>query len=559
MKKATREDLDHMQASARAMRRADGWIKVGLGTSGVAAGADRILRLAEEEIAKRGLDVQVRRAGGIGMDYAEPLVEIHAAGPPRTMYGQVDEAALLRLIEEHIVGRRVVEEMVVPGVAELGYEEDPALGPQGKQRRVVLRNCGIIDPTSLDDYLARGGYMALRRALFDLGPEGTIDEIRRSGLRGRGGAGFPTGLKWATTRAAKGAEKFVICNGDEGDPGAYMDRSVLEGDPHSVIEGMLIAGFAIGATSGYFYIRAEYPLAVERIEVALRQAHRLGLVGKDILGSGYSLDLEVRLGAGAFVCGEETALIASVEGLRGTPRPRPPYPSIKGLWGMPTCINNVETLANIAPIVTRGAEWFAAMGLGKSTGTKVFALTGKVRRTGLVEIPMGTTIREIVEEIGGGALPGRRLKAVQTGGPSGGVIPEKHFDAPVTYESLQELGSIMGSGGMIVMDDSDSMFEIARFYMGFSVDESCGKCAPCRVGTRQMQLLLDKIAAGEGTRSDLDALHRVGHAMRKASLCGLGQSAPNPVLSTLRYYGEEYDRLLRPEAATHVASNADVA
>ncbi len=414
-----------------------------------------------------------------------------------------------------------------------------ALEKKNKQLRIVLRNCGILDPESLDDYIASDGYQGLARAL-ELGPEKAIEEMKKSGLRGRGGAGFPTWLKWDLTRKVKGDLKYIICNGDEGDPGAYMDRSVLEGDPHSVIEGMMIGAFAVGASIGYFYIRAEYPLAVERIQKAIKQCYERGLLGKDILGSKFSFDIEIRLGAGAFVCGEETALIASIEGLRGYPRPRPPFPSVKGLWGRPTVINNVETLANVPHIFLKGGEEFGRVGTETSRGTKVFALTGKVRNSGLVEVPMGITLREIVFDIGGGVLDNRAIKAIQTGGPSGGVIPEPYFDTPVEYESLQRLGSIMGSGGMIVMDENDCMVDISKFYLGFCVDESCGKCAPCRVGGKQMLALLNKIAAGKGAEEDLGRLSLISQAMQKASLCGLGQTAPNPVISTMKYFLDEY-------------------
>ncbi|MCX8043051.1 MAG: NADH-quinone oxidoreductase subunit NuoF [Desulfobacterota bacterium] len=411
--------------------------------------------------------------------------------------------------------------------------------PRAYQLRLVLKNCGRIDPESIDDYIAHDGYRALSAAL-QAGPDTVIREITASGLRGRGGGGFPTGLKWSMTRSTPGNEKYMICNADEGDPGAYMDRSVLEGDPHAVIEGMLIAGFAIGASQGYFYIRAEYPLAIERVQKAIDQAHAYGLVGERIFGSDFSMDLEIRLGAGAFVCGEETALIASIEGKRGTPSPRPPYPSVKGLWGKPTCINNVETLANVPSIIRNGSAWFSRIGTENSKGTKVFAVTGKVRNSGLIEVPMGTTLRDIVFEIGGGTASGKRFKAVQTGGPSGGVIPEHLLDTPVDYDNLQKLGSIMGSGGMIVMDEDDCMVDIAKFYLKFCVDESCGKCAPCRIGGYQMLNLLENISRGNATLEDLERLRLIAKAMQKASLCGLGQTAANPVLSTLRYFEDEY-------------------
>lgn len=439
----------------------------------------------------------------------------------------------VNLEQKHIP--EIIEKILLKGekVSAVSFE------PKAKQLRIVLRNCGVIDPESLEDYIACDGYQGLARAL-ELGPEKVIEEMKKSGLRGRGGAGFPTWMKWNITRGVQGDEKYIICNGDEGDPGAYMDRSVLEGDPHSVIEGMMIGAIATGATKGFFYIRAEYPLAVERIQKGIDVCYARGLLGKNILGSSFSFDIEIRLGAGAFVCGEETALIASIEGLRGYPRPRPPFPSVKGLWGKPTVINNVETLANVPCILHKGGESFGKIGVEGSTGTKVFALTGKVRNSGLVEVPMGISLRDIVFEIGGGVLDNRGIKAIQTGGPSGGVIPEQFFDTPVGYESLQKLGSIMGSGGMIVLDENDCAVDISKFYLGFCVDESCGKCAPCRVGGTQMLAILKKISHGKAEEEDLSRLSQIAQAMQKASLCGLGQTAPNPVLSTLKYFMAEY-------------------
>jgi NADH:ubiquinone oxidoreductase subunit F (NADH-binding)/NAD-dependent dihydropyrimidine dehydrogenase PreA subunit len=415
-----------------------------------------------------------------------------------------------------------------------------ALEPNEKQLRIVLRNCGQIDPENFDDYIAADGYAALKKVITEYRPEQVFEQLKASGLRGRGGAGYPTWMKWNFARQVKAEQKYIVCNGDEGDPGAYMDRSVLEGDPHSVIEGMMIGAYAIGASQGYFYIRAEYPLAVERIQKAIAQAYEYGLLGKNILGTDFSFDVEIRLGAGAFVCGEETALLASIEGKRGTPQPRPPYPSIKGLWGKPTVINNVETLANIPVILLKGGAWFGKIGTEKSKGTKVFALTGKIKNSGLIEVPMGTTIRDIVYHIGGGMLASKGIKAVQTGGPSGGVIPKEFLDEPVDYENLQKLGSIMGSGGMIVMDEDDCLVDIAKFYLKFCVEESCGKCAPCRIGGFQMLSLLENITSGKGTASDLAKMRRIALAMQKASLCGLGQTASNPVLSTLKYFAAEY-------------------
>lgn len=479
-----------------------------------------------EELKRRGLAerVQVVRALDIGVYEEGAVVQLLPSG---VTYANVLAPDVARIVAESIEGGRVIEDL-------LWKTPD-------RQVRIVLRNCGDVDPDSIDDYLRRAsGYQGLRRALFESSPEQVIAELKTSALRGRGGAGFPTWMKWQLTRAQPAPQRYVICNGDEGDPGAFMDRSVLESDPHSVLEGMMIAGYAMGASKGYFYIRAEYPKAVERIERAIRQAREQGLLGKNILGSAFSFEAKVRLGAGAFVCGEETALIASIEGRRGSPSPRPPYPSVRGLWGMPTAINNVETLASIPAILLRGGAWFAGFGTETSRGTKVFAVTGKVRNAQLVEVPMGTTLREIIYEVCGGVLDQREIKAVQTGGPSGGVIPVQHLDTRVSYESLQQLGSIMGSGGMLVMDRTDSMVEVAKFYLKFCVDESCGKCAPCRIGGYQLLQILDRISRGRGSAGDLALIHRICQAMQRASLCGLGQTAPNPVLSTLRYFGEEY-------------------
>ncbi|MCK9265316.1 4Fe-4S binding protein [bacterium] len=418
--------------------------------------------------------------------------------------------------------------------------EDKLYSVKDKQFKIVLRNCGIINPEDIESYFEQGGYQGLKKVLFDYTPEESLAELKLSGLRGRGGGGFPVWMKWSFTRKETSDEKYVICNGDEGDPGAYMDRSVLEGDPHSVLEGMLIAGFLAGANKGFFYIRAEYPLAIQRVQKAIDDATKYGLLGEDILGSGFSFSVEIRLGAGAFVCGEETALIASVEGKRGSPSPRPPYPSVKGLWGKPTVINNVETLANIPVIFSKGGKWFSQIGSAESKGTKVFALTGKIKNSGLVEVPMGITLREIIYDIGGGVLNDNNIKAVQTGGPSGGVISKEYLDTPVDYENLQKLGSIMGSGGMIVIDENDCMVDLAKFYMNFCVDESCGRCAPCRIGTTQMFEYLDSISKGIATEEDISKLKNIAVAVKKTSLCGLGQTAPNPVLSTLRYFEEEY-------------------
>jgi len=416
----------------------------------------------------------------------------------------------------------------------------PEADPQSKQFKIVLRNAGYINPESIEDYIMRGGYSAVEKAIFAMTPDSLIAEVKASGLRGRGGAGFPTGLKWELTRREKDPVKYVICNADEGDPGAYMDRSIMEGDPHNLIEGMILGGYAIGSSQGFIYIRAEYPLAIERLEKALTAAREKGLLGKNILGSDFSFDIELRWGAGAFVCGEETALIASVEGKRGNPRPRPPFPSVSGLWNKPTFINNVETWANIPVIVEKGGAWFATIGTEKSKGTKVFAVTGKVKNPGLVEVPMGTTIREIVFDICGGINNGKKYKAVQTGGPSGGVIPEKFLDMQVDYETLQSIGSIMGSGGLIVMDEDDCMVDVNKFYLQFSVDESCGKCAPCRIGGKQILEILEKITKGNGEEKDVEKIKSIAMAMQKASLCALGQTTPNPVMSSLMYFEDEY-------------------
>jgi len=501
----------------------------------------------QEELKRRGLDdrVQVVRAFDLGIYDEGAAVQLLPSG---LTYTNVLAPDVARIVTESVEGGRVLDDL-------LWKTPD-------RQVRIVLRHCGEVDPDSADDYLRRAqGYQALAKALFELTPEQVIGEMKVSALRGRGGAGFPTWMKWQLTRAQPATQRYVICNGDEGDPGAFMDRSVLESDPHTVLEGMMIAAYAMGASKGYFYIRAEYPRAVERVQRAIDQARELGLLGKNILGSGFDFDAKVRLGAGAFVCGEETALIASIEGKRGSPSPRPPYPSVRGLWGMPTAINNVETLAIVPAILLNGGAWFASHGTETSKGTKVFAVTGKVRNAQLVEVPMGTTLRQIVYEVCGGVLDSREIKAVQTGGPSGGVIPASLLDTPVSYETLQQLGSIMGSGGMLIMDKGDSMVEVAKFYLKFCVDESCGKCAPCRIGGYQLLQVLDRISRGRGNAGDLAVIHRICHAMQKASLCGLGQTAPNPVLSTLRYFGEEYQAFIEggPSYARKVSGAAKAA
>ena len=606
------------------------FIKVGMDTGGIAAGAAEVLEIIRNEVAEQELDVPVKAVGSLGYSFIDPLVEIKIPGRPPTLYGNVTSEVAKQVVTEHLVNHRYLEDHVVVRRirgTEMGEEptraiivkdtsceggdktqffqasiqedlkyaklddsvqvvraldmgiygeglavklipsrvtycnvltrdiarivdeslkekkiiEDRICTREDPQKRIVLRNCGHIDPENLEDYLLRRGYQALARVLEGKSPEDAIDEIKTSGLRGRGGAGFPTWLKWNLTRKEEADQKYVICNADEGDPGAFMDRSILEGDPHSVLEGLMLAGYAIGASRGWFYIRAEYPLAIQRVQRAIEEAREAGLLGDNILGSGFRFDAEIRLGAGAFVCGEETALIASIEGKRGSPNPRPPFPSVKGLWEKPTSINNVETLAAVPAILDEdGADDFAAIGTEKSKGTKVFAVTGKVKNPQLVEVPMGTTLQDIVYSVCGGVQDDVPIKGVQTGGPSGGVIPEEYLETPVSYETLQELGSIMGSGGMLVMDENDCMVDVAKFYLNFCVDESCGKCAPCRVGGYQMLQLLETISKGRGGMEELEKIEQICLSMRRASLCALGQTAPNPVLSTLRYFRQEY-------------------
>ena len=474
----------------------------------------------------------------MGLCFSEPTVEVKMPGKPGVIYGNVDARAAHRIVKEHLIDGNPVADFVYerPAADIITEEQDDA----GRQKRIVLRNCGVINPERIDEYITRDGYAALEKVIFEMSADGVIDELTKSGLRGRGGAGFPTGLKWRFTKDVSADQKFIVCNADEGDPGAYMDRSTAEGDPHSILEAMAIAGRTVGAGQGYIYIRAEYPLAIERLNNAIAQARDYGLLGENILGSDFSFDIELRLGAGAFVCGEETALLASIEGKRGMPIPRPPFPAVKGLWGMPTVINNVETWANIPMIILKGSAWFSRIGTETTKGTKVFALTGKINNSGLIEVPMGTTLREIIYDIGGGIKGGRKFKAAQTGGPSGGVITEEFLDTPIDYESLQSIGSMMGSGGMIIMDEDDCMIDVTKFYLEFSVDESCGKCAPCRIGSRTCYNIMDKLSRGQGTMEDLDNLKSLAQAMRKASLCGLGQTAPNPIMSTLNYFEEEY-------------------
>jgi len=503
-----------------------------------------LLENLRKEVEAAGLakTVQVVRTGCLGFCGKGAVVKIL---PDEVLYVSVKPEDAKDIVRDHLAKGRPVSRLLYDRRQSRTHVGLDNMDFYQKQFRIVLRNCGIIDPNKIDEYIARDGYVALEKVLFDMTADDVLRELDKSGLRGRGGAGFPTGKKWLFSKNAVADQKYIVCNADEGDPGAYMDRSTLEGDPHSVIEAMIIAGKTIGASKGFFYIRAEYPLAVERVEKAIRQARAAGLVGKNILDSGWAFDFDIRLGAGAFVCGEETALIASVEGKRGTPRPRPPFPAVKGLWDQPSCVNNVETLANVPRILLKGAEWFAAKGTEKSKGTKVFALTGKIKNNGLVEVPMGTTIRQIVETIGGGTGTDRKVKAVQTGGPSGGMIPESQFDTPISYEHLQQMGSMMGSGGLIVIDDHDSVVELVRFYLDFCVDESCGKCAPCRIGGKQMLKLLDRIVAGEGTAEDVKNIRMIAQAMQKASLCALGQTAPNPVLSALKHFEVEFNERLQ--------------
>jgi len=522
---------------------------VSMGTCGIAAGAKRTLKafLDEAQVLKLP-NVVAKQTGCMGLCYAEPTVEIRMRNMPNTLYGRVDTPVAKKIVKEHLLEHRLVSSHAYdyPAGDILREEVDDDKRELGRvdshqrQMRVVLRNCGVIDPENIREYIARGGYVALGKVLFEMRTEDVLEELRISGLRGRGGAGFPTWLKWKLSAEEEDNKRYVVCNADEGDPGAYMDRSVLEGDPHSIIEAMMIAAKHVASNQGVIYIRAEYPLAIERLEIALNQAREMGLLGEDILGSGFDFDIEIRLGAGAFVCGEETALLASTEGNRGKPTPKPPFPAAHGLFGKPTVINNVETLASIPCIIERGGAWFKSIGTEKSPGTKVFALTGRIENSGLVEVPMGTTLREIIYDIGGGIRDGRKFKAVQTGGPSGGVITKDFLDTPIDFDSLAAIGSMMGSGGMIVMDEGDCIVDVTKFYMEFCVDESCGKCAPCRIGTKRMQQILDKITKGNGVLSDIRDLKNIGHATQKTSLCGLGQTSANPVLSTLRYFEDEY-------------------
>lgn len=508
------------------------------GTGCTSSKSPKIIENFREIIDEKGIqNVRVIQTGCFGLCAKGPIVIIR---PEDTFYAMVTPEDCREIIEKHIEKGEIVERLLCKDVDNTMVNRLDELNFYKKQKRIALKNCGIIDPEQIDEYIAFDGYKALEQVLTSMSPDEVINEVTESGLRGRGGAGFPTGKKWLFTKRAEGDQKYVVCNADEGDPGAFMDRSILEGDPHSVLEAMEIAGYSIGADKGYIYVRAEYPIAVQRLQVAIDQAREYGLLGKNIFGTDFSFDIEIRLGAGAFVCGEETALLESIEGRRGQPRVKPPYPANSGLWGKPTLINNVETYANITRIILNGAKWYASIGTEKSKGTKVFALGGNVNNIGLVEVPMGTTLREIVFDIGGGIPNGREFKAAQTGGPSGGCIPKEHLDTPIDYESLSSIGSMMGSGGLIVMDDSKCMVNISKFYLDFTVSESCGKCTPCRIGTKRMLEILDRMCEGKADEDDLYKLEKLALNIKKSAICGLGQTAPNPVLSTLKYFRDEY-------------------
>ena len=510
------------------------------GTGCTSSNSAAIIEALEKEIEAKGLkdEVKVIKTGCFGLCALGPVMVVYPEG---CFYSEVKVENIPEIVEEHLLKGRIVKHLLYDETVQT--ESIKSINETNfykKQKRVALRNCGVIDPENIEEYIAMDGYQALAKALTEMTPEDVINVVKESGLRGRGGGGFPTGLKWSFTAKNEADQKYVVCNADEGDPGAFMDRSVLEGDPHCVIEAMTICGYATGATEGYIYVRAEYPIAVHRLEIAIKQAREYGLLGKDIFGSGFDFDLHIRLGAGAFVCGEETALMTSIEGNRGEPRPRPPYPAVKGLFAKPTTENNVETFANIPQIILHGAEYFNCMGTEKSKGTKVFALGGKICNTGLVEIPMGTTLREIIEDIGGGIPNGKKFKAAQTGGPSGGCIPASLIDTEIDYDNLTAIGCMIGSGGLIVMDEDSCMVDIAKFFLDFTVDESCGKCTPCRIGTKRMMEILEKITSGKGTLEDIDELESLASYIKDNSLCGLGQTAPNPVLATLRFFRDEY-------------------
>lgn len=510
------------------------------GTGCTSANSPAIIEALEAQIAEKGLtdEVKVVQTGCHGLCALGPIMIVYPEG---CFYSEVKVEDVPEIVEEHLLKGRIVKRLLYDDAIHQDVVKSiESTDFYKKQKRVALRNCGVINPEDIDEYIAYDGYQALAKCLTEYTPEQVIQVIKDSGLRGRGGGGFPTGRKWELAAMNKADQKYVVCNADEGDPGAFMDRSVLEGDPHCIVEAMAICGYAVGATEGYIYVRAEYPIAVNRLEIAIQQAKEYGLLGKNIFDSGFDFDLHIRLGAGAFVCGEETALMTSIEGNRGEPRPRPPYPAVKGLFGKPTTENNVETFANVPQIILKGADWFASMGTERSKGTKVFALGGKIKNTGLVEIPMGTTLREIVEEIGGGIPNGKKFKAAQTGGPSGGCIPASLMDTEIDYDNLTAIGCMMGSGGLIVMDEDNCMVDIAKFFLEFTVDESCGKCSPCRIGTKRMMEILEKITSGKGTLEDIDKLEELAYYIKQNSLCGLGQTAPNPVLATLKFFREEY-------------------
>ncbi|MGI6550753.1 MAG: NADH-quinone oxidoreductase subunit NuoF [Syntrophomonadales bacterium] len=520
-------------------------VVIGLGTCGIAAGGEKVWAAVSDYIESQGLEIEMMSTGCLGMCYAEPIMEVHMPGEPRFVYGNVNPEAAVEIVRKHVQEGKPSPEFIV-GQDPRGYETAPNIADLNEtgffkpQVKTVLGRCGIIDPEQIVHYIAFDGYEALEKVLSMSQPE-VIEQIKESGLRGRGGGGFPTGRKWEAAYKSPGPKKYVVCNADEGDPGAFMDRSVLEGDPHALLEGMAICGYAIGADEGYIYVRAEYPLAIRRLRKAIQDAEAMGILGDNILDSGFSFRIRIAAGAGAFVCGEETALMHSIEGKRGMPRVRPPYPAESGLWGKPTNINNVETYANIPAIIRRGADWYASMGTETSKGSKVFALTGKIKRTGLAEVPIGISLRDVVYSVGGGIQNGREFKAVQIGGPSGGCIPASHLDTPVDYDSLIRLGAMMGSGGLVVMDEDTCMVDVARYFLKFTQEESCGKCTPCREGTMRMLQILERICEGQGKPEDIDTLESLGRVIKSTSLCGLGQSAPNPVLATLRYFRSEYE------------------
>jgi NADH-quinone oxidoreductase subunit F len=520
-------------------------VVVGLGTCGIASGGDRVMKAIKEEVAAKGLDVDIDFTSCIGMCYREPMVEVAIPGMPSVVYGDIYPDKVPQLLESHVVNKTPVYEWAaiqIPGDATPleGIDIMEKAPYYEKQVRSVTSRLGRTNPESIEEYIATGGYEAIEKCL-KMERQAIIDEIKKSGLRGRGGGGFPTGNKWQFVYNTPGEKKYAVCNADEGDPGAFMDRSILEGDPHAVLEGMMIAGLAIGADEGYIYCRAEYPLAIRRLNLAIAEAEKYGIMGDNILGSNFSFRIKIKAGAGAFVCGEETALLNSIEGQRGMPRVRPPFPAVKGLWGKPTCLNNVETYANVPNIIRNGADWFAQMGTDKSKGSKVFCLTGKINNTGLAEVPMGITLREIIFNIAGGIQDNKKFKAVQSGGPSGGCIPAEHLDTPIDYDSLAAIGSIMGSGGLVVMDETTCMVDVAKFFLNFTQLESCGKCTPCREGTKRMLELLQKICDGEGELEDIDTLERLAKVIKNSALCGLGQTCPNPILTTLRYFRNEYE------------------